>query len=118
MTSLDEVKSSVPSSAVYVTLVDMLVLDQPAQTSGIEYDGPLMKRTIINAGNDPLNSAYMVHDSRELLFLKGGNTIFSTPLQNIDSLQSLQSLDGYKKFIRGGFVCNLRDGVVSYFLHQ
>lgn len=112
MSGVDAVKASVPADAVYVTLVDMLVMQGPARLSGMQYTGGVAHDSVVGTEGLSTTSAYMLHNGSELMFIANGQKILSVPLGDVETLQSMQSLKRSAVFAgaRGGFVCNLRDG--------
>jgi hypothetical protein len=115
MASLDQVRANIPPNAVYVTVVDMLVLKERTQLSGVEYDSQLIRQPIVGTEGLSTMAMYMLHDGTDLIFINsGGQNIFSTPIDAIETLQVLQSLPHGNSAVyagaRGGFVRNLREG--------
>jgi hypothetical protein len=112
MAKLEQVKLSVPSDAAYVTLVQMAVSQSRITLSKLTYDHMMPHDSVVGKDISPVVDAYMFHDGSTLYFTAGGKQILSTPITNIETLQSLQSFkrSWYFGRLRGGFVCNLRDG--------
>ncbi len=109
---IEQVKANVPLAAEYVTLVDMVVSQTPVEVSETRNDINGSSDFLIGLDESSVVRAFMLHDRVALQFFANGKQIFSTPLSNIDTLQSIKSLKRGALYgrMRGGFICILRDG--------
>lgn len=111
MAAIDQVKLNIPDDAVYVTLVEMMVLPGSVQISKAEHKGMFVYDSIVGAEHAVPTMAYMLHNGQELMFIADQQRVFATPIAEILNLQSMSSLSiSANRATRSGFICNLRDG--------
>jgi|GEM_PF-3325613 len=111
MVGIDQVKLNVPSDAIYATWVEMAIVPGPVQLTDVKREGVFMVDSIVGIEQATPSPAYMVHNGQELMFTANQQTIFSTPITGIRSLQSMSSLRvSASMTTRQGFICNLHDG--------
>jgi len=113
MSSIEKVKANVPLDAQYVTVVDMVISQGPVNLSATRHSISGASDSMEGVDASSISNAYMLHDGNELQFIsENQQLLFSTPLSNIVTLQSISSMKISAEYgvMRGGFVCMLRDG--------